>query len=457
MRITLEDIFSLSSAVIYYPDRYKSISSVSIDTRTLKKNSLYVAIKGEKFDGHDFVKDAISNGAKAIVVSNRKLKNFEDVEVPIISVKNTLVAYAEIANIWRNKFSTKVISITGSNGKTTTKEIVAQLLSEKYKVHKTFANNNNQIGVPLTILSTPKNTDFVVLEHGTNHFGEIDFTAKIAEPDYAIITNIGTSHTKYLESKSKILEEKEDLFKSVKHDGFVFINNDDLLLKPLAKKYKNAITFGFKGKCDVKAKKNGLSKKTFNKISIDGFGKSIEVSLPLLGDSSLKNYLSAVSIALKCKVSKSGIVKQTKHLEPPKGRLQVKDYKSFTIIDDTYNANPESVEAAINVLKDYKQRSKKIIILGDMFELGENSASEHTEIGKLINKSKIDGALLIGNASRNIYSNISKIKLNQFFTNREKLVKVLSSIDITDTVVLVKGSRGMKMEEFVKVLEMREN
>ena len=160
MKFTLEDIFNIPTAVIYEPDKYKSVTSVSIDTRSIKKNSLFVAIKGKNFDGHNYINEAVRKGASAIVAQYKKVNELDNIKVPIIAVRNTQTAYGEIAKIWRNKFSTKVISITGSNGKTTTKEILSHLLESKFKVHKTVANNNNQIGVPLTILSAPQNVDF---------------------------------------------------------------------------------------------------------------------------------------------------------------------------------------------------------------------------------------------------------------------------------------------------------
>jgi UDP-N-acetylmuramoyl-tripeptide--D-alanyl-D-alanine ligase len=455
MRITLEDIFSIPTAVIYNPDRYKSVTSVSIDTRTIKKNSIFVAINGGNFDGHNFVSDAIKKGAIAIVVSNRKLKKFDDVQVPIISVKNTLDTYAELAKIWRNKISAKVISITGSNGKTTTKEITAHLLSKKYKVHKTFANNNNQIGVPLTILSTPKNTDFIVLEHGTNHFGEIEFTARIAQPDFALITNIGNSHTKFLESKEKILEEKSKLLDHLRQGGFTFINCDDPLVNQLKKNAENYISYGFKRKCDVKAKRISSTIDSREKLFIEGFGKKIETTLPLLGESNSKNYLSAIAIALKCGISKTDVLKLTKSIKPVKGRLQKKDFRNFTIIDDTYNANPESVVSALKVLKEYKQRSKKIFVFGDMFELGNDSEDAHKKLSVEINKSKINSVYTIGDESKKIVDVLNKVKDRMHFNNRSALEKHLSKIEISDTVILIKGSRGMKMEDFVNVLERR--
>lgn len=453
MRITLEDIFNIPSAVIYYPDRYKSVTSVSIDTRNIKKNSIFVAIKGKNFDGHNYINDAIKKGAKAIVVNNRKLKILENVEVPIISVKNTLDAYGKLANIWRNKLSAKVISITGSNGKTTTKEMIAQLLSSKFKVHKTAANNNNQIGVPLTILSTPKDADIIVLEHGTNHFGEIAYTARIAEPDYAIITNIGNSHTEYLESKEKILSEKSALFYFLKDDGLAFINKDDALLKSL--KIKNNISYGFKGRCDIKGKRIGVTKDSCEQLKIEGLGKNIEIKLPLMGEANSNNFLAAVSIAIKLGITKKDIIKNSTLLSTENGRLNKKEFNGFTLIDDTYNSNPESVKNALLVLKSFTQRSRKILVLGDMFELGNNSEKMHGEIAVAINKLRIDSVYTIGKASKTINDALTKSKDKKHFTNRLSLEKHLNKIDLIDAVILIKGSRGMKMEDFVNVIEKR--
>jgi len=454
MSFTLEDIFNLPNAVIYYPDRYKSTTSVSIDTRSIKKNAIFVAIKGQKFDGHSFVKDAIKKGAKAIIVSNRKLKLFDDVNVPIISVKNTLDAYAELAKIYRNKLNAKVISITGSNGKTSTKEILTHLLSAKYKVHKTLANNNNQIGVPLTILSAPKNTEIIVVEHGTNHFGEINYTAKIAQPDIALITNIGNSHTKFLISKERILEEKSRLFDHLKTDGFVFINSDDTLLKKL--KVKNAkITFGYKGKCDVKGFIKNVREDGTQSISVEGFNKKLEVKLPLIGESNFKNYISAVSIALKLGISKKDIIKQTSSLAPVKGRVQKTDYKNFAIIDDTYNSNPDSVLGAIKLLSSMNRYSERIIVFGDMFELGKASSKHHIEIAKEIKKLDIDSVLTLGKESKKIVRELDKLKSKKHFYDRKSLKRYLQQMELNNSIILFKGSRGMRMEEFVKTLEKR--
>lgn len=455
MKISLQDIFSIPTAVIYYPDLYKSVSSVSIDTRSIKKNSIYVAIKGNNFDGHDFVDEAVKKGAKAVVVSSRKLNRFDHLELPIISVRNTLDAYAELAKIWRSKNKAKVISITGSNGKTSTKEILAHLLSKKYKVHKTHANNNNQIGVPLTLLSASASTDYIVLEHGTNHFGEIEYTAKIAQPDFAMITNIGNSHIEYLESKEKILNEKSKLFNEVNNNGVVFINNDDELIKSVKKQYANRVTFGFKGRCDVKGKIIGFTEDSRAILQITHNNKIFDLTLPILGDAGPKNFLAALSIALRIGLSKKDLISATKSLESIKGRLQIKESNEFTIIDDSYNSNPESVRNALTAIKRFKKRKKKILVFGDMLELGKQSIELHKSLSIDIRKAKIDALLTIGRQSKKLSDASNGIKNKIHFSNRKSLNKYLMDMELSDSLVLVKGSRGMRMEEFVETIENR--
>lgn len=452
MRFTLEDIFNIPSAVIYYPDRYKSASSVSIDTRTIKKNSIYVAIKGRNFDGHNFVRDAIKKGATSVIVQNRKLKLFDDIQVPIISVKNTIDAYAELARICRNKSKAKVISITGSNGKTSTKEMLAHLLTVKYKVHKTIANNNNNIGVPLTILNAPQKTDFIILEHGTNHFGEIEYTARIATPDMSLITNIGDSHLQNLVSREKVLEEKISLFNYTRESGIIFINKDDAFLSKLKFRNKEVVKFGFKGKVDIKAK---LNKYDTSFITIQGLGKTLDCKIKLLGEANKKNFLAAVSIALKLGMSKRDIIKQAATLPQIKGRLELIELNDISIIDDTYNSNPNSVENAISVLKKFTGRKIKVLIFGDMFELGEESVEYHKQVGQIIDKSKFDYVFTIGNHSKFVFEKLKQTKNKKHFNRRSSLVNNLKKLKLKDAVFLVKGSRGMKMEDFV--ISLKEN
>ena len=216
-------------------------------------------IKGERFDGHDFIKMVVKRGAAAILIDKKNLKKIGNVNIPIITVEDTVKALGDVAKIWRSKLKTKIIGITGSAGKTTTKEMLATLLSEKFNVNKTFGNNNNHIGVPLTILSTNEKHDVLVAELGTNHFGEIAYTAAIASPDLALITNIGDSHLEFLKNRKGVFKEKSALLnETINRGGKIFINNDDKILRDFGKTLKKKVTFGLNKKSDYKTTYNWL-------------------------------------------------------------------------------------------------------------------------------------------------------------------------------------------------------
>ncbi len=456
MKITLTDIFNLTGSVIYNPEDYKAVSSVSIDTRSIRKNSLFVAIKGAKFDGHKFVDDAVNKGASAIVISRRKLKDFDHINVPIITVPNTIKAYGELAHIWRSKLKANVISITGSNGKTTTKEILATILNEKYKTDKTVGNNNNHIGVPLTLLSIKSNCEVLVLEHGTNHFNEIKYTAEIASPDYALITNIGDSHLEYLIDQEGVYKEKSALFNAAfANNGIVFINNDDKIIKNNTKKIKNKITYGFTGKCDVKGKITGYTEDGRIKLNVSHKNRNFEVTLPIYGKSNAQNTLAAITIAMHLKLSVKQIKNGVSKLKQIPGRLYVQKYNDLILVDDTYNANPASMESAIILIKNIKSYKTKTIIIGDMFELGSKASLYHKNLAQLIVKHKINNILLIGNLMAYLYQELQKSNASiniSYFKNRKALKLFINKNEFSQQVVLVKGSRGMKMEEFAELI-----
>jgi len=454
MKITLTDIFNLTGSVIYNPTEFKAVSSVSTDTRTIKKNSLFVAIKGAKYDGHKFVDDAVNKGASAILISKRKLKNFDHINVPIVTVPNTIKAYGELAHVWRSKLKAKVISITGSNGKTTTKEILATILSERFKTEKTVANNNNHIGVPLTLLSTKSSCEILILEHGTNHFNEIKYTAEIASPDYALITNIGDSHLEYLIDQDGVYKEKSALFNStLANDGIIFINNDDKIIKKNTKRVSNKITYGFKGKCDVKGHITGYTEDGRTKLNVSYKNRSFEITLPLYGKSNAQNVLAAIAIAQHLKLSVKQIKNGVSKLKQIPGRLSVQKFNNMMLIDDTYNANPASMEAAIILLKNIKSYKVKTIVIGDMFELGREAVDYHKSLVELIVKNKINNVLMIGKLMGHLDEELQKRKTSiniNYFKNRRALKSFVNKNDFSEQVVLVKGSRGMKMEEFAE-------
>lgn len=455
IHLNIEDIFNIPTAVIYNPDKFKSIYQVSINSRNIKKNSLFIAIKGERFDGHDFINEVVKRGAAAIVINEKKFKKINDLEIPVITVKDTTLALGEIAKLWRAKLKTKIIGITGSAGKTTTKEILAALLSEKFKVNKTVANNNNHIGVPLTILSTNEKHQVLVAELGTNHFGEISYTAAIASPDLALITNIGDSHLEYLKNRNGVFKEKSALFnETIKRTGKVFINNDDKILKKFGRNVKGKVTFALKEKADYKTIIKGYDKFAKPQIEIRTKKKSFTATLPLSGEKNVLNFTAAYAIASELGLSNSQIQKAVTKIKSYNKRLEVKNYKTFTLIDDTYNANPDSMKSALEILDKIKSRKKKIAILGDMFELGSESKLKHIALASLINKINIDEVYSIGKMMKLMNQKLNeKIKVQKHFTDREMLIKFLKSLDINNSAILIKGSRGMKMEEFVSVIE----
>lgn len=457
--LALEDIFNLPTAVIYNPDAFKNISHVSIDSRNIKKDSLFIAIKGERFDGHNFIDQAVNNGASAVLINEKHLKKIKDYDIPIITVKDTIIALGDIAKAWRKKLRAKVIGITGSAGKTTTKEILSVLLSEKFKVYKTHSNNNNHIGVPLTILNTNEKHDVLVAELGTNHFGEIAYTAQIAKPDYAVITNIGDSHLEFLNDREGVLKEKSALLsETIKNKGKVFINDDDPLLKKFGKKIKNKITFSRFDKADYECKILSYDKKARPEIIIKTKKKKLRLTLPLSGDANVSNYLAAFAIASELGVGKNKIFNATKKIKSFEKRLDIKNYKNFTLINDTYNANPDSMKSALNILSRFAVRKKKIAVLGDMFELGKQSKPKHLEMADYLNTLQIDEVYSLGKMMRWFDKKLnSNIKIHKHFNDRISLKNFLENVSLSNSVILIKGSRGMRMEEFVSIIQSRKN
>ncbi|MGB8318167.1 MAG: UDP-N-acetylmuramoyl-tripeptide--D-alanyl-D-alanine ligase [Ignavibacteriaceae bacterium] len=464
MNLTIEDLFDVPNSEIFNPDNFKPVSSVLIDSRNKVKNALFVAIKGNKFDGHNFLRAAIKNGAAAVVINRSKYKNFKDIDIPVITVKDTTKALGDIAKIWRNKLSQKsgikVIAITGSNGKTSTKEMIAELLNEKYSVNKTEGNNNNHIGVPLTIFSTNEKHEILVLELGTNHFGEIEYTSDIAKPDYALITNIGDSHLEFLIDRNGVFKEKAALFRITNEkNGFIFINNDDKILKKSSGNYKNHLTYGFKtqeGKdpnTDVEGKYCGYTDDGRPIIEINYKNKKIVQSLPLYGNHNASNYLAAVSIALKLGLSQKEILSGSGKLKAVKKRLNVRKVKDFILVDDTYNANPESMKYALELLSQLKNFKRKIAVLGDMFELGKEGIELHKKLAPYIIKNKITELYTVGKRMKYLSDVINNSKIiKKHFRNRESLKSFLKNLELTNSIILFKGSRGMKMEEFIQAI-----
>lgn len=451
-RVTLniEDFFEIPTAEIFNPGEIKPIRIVTIDSRKVKQGSLFIAIKGKRFDGHSFVRSAVENGATVLLINRKRITDFDDIDLPIITVKNTTKALGEIAKLWRKKLNVKIIGLTGSNGKTSTKDMLATLLNEKYKVNKTENNNNNHIGVPLTILATNQSHDVLVAELGTNHFGEIEYTAKILQPDIALITNIGDSHLEYLKNRKGVLKEKIALFDETQNNkGKIFINYDDPMLKNLYNKFNNCTTYGFKNNVEVKGKILDYTDDGRPVVKIKYKNKKMKNTLPLYGEQSAKNYLAAVSIAANLGLTKEQIKKGTEKISVTGGRLNVKQRDNFLLIDDTYNASPDSTKGVIVLVARIKTYERKVLILGDMFELGKDKIKLHRSLSSIIINSGIDELYTIGTGMKELHEKlINKKLITKHFRTRKSLLKFISNYDPQNTVILVKGSRGMLMEEF---------
>jgi UDP-N-acetylmuramoyl-tripeptide--D-alanyl-D-alanine ligase len=450
----IEDFFQLKSAVLYDAEKLEPISQVTIDSRNVPSSSLFIAIKGEKFDGHDFLYDAVKKGASAVLINDAKLNLCDRIKVPIITVKDTTLALGQLSGIWRDKLRTKIICITGSAGKTTTKEIIFTLLSGKYRVNKTLGNNNNHIGVPLTLLSTTNKHDFLVLELGTNHFGEIKYTAEIAKSDYAMITNIGNSHLEFLKNRKGVLKEKSVLFDITEsRNGTLFINNNDSMLANANSDYRNRVTFGLGCNADVKGEIEGYTKEGKPIVQIEYKRKRSTYNIPAYGEQGAKNFLAATAISLRIGLRSEEIKKRIAKIRAVDKRLNIQRLKDFILINDTYNANPDSMKMSLELLSKIKIHSHHIAILGDMFELGKESRILHEKLSTVVVKNKIDCVYTIGGSMKFLHEKLKTKNINTLhFNERDSLKKFLTQKSFADSAVLIKGSRGMKMEEFAEII-----
>jgi len=456
IKITLKDVFDIKGTQIFNPDKFSDFSSVSIDSRNIKKGSLFIAIKGEKFDGHNFIYDSIKSGASIVAIDKKHYEEFKDLVIPLIVVKDTTKFLGQIASVWRNKLKTKIIGIGGSNGKTTTKEILAQLLSHKFLVNKTIANNNNHIGVPLTILSTTNNHKYLVLEFGSNHPGEIKYIAKIARPDYALITNIGDSHLEFFNDRIGVLKEETELFKqTLANGGKIFLNYDDELLKKRFRNIKDKITYSSKNQTDFVLSFKEFSDDGRVKFVINNNSKLIFHS-SIAGEIGAYNFFSAIVVARTLGMTYSEIQSAQKKIRAYDKRIELKKYNSTWIINDCYNANPSSMISALYLLATMKPDFRKVAILGDMFELGKKSSEKHREVGKAINTLKINEIFTVGMDSKEIFNAINDdSKIRKHFSSKSELKNYLDEIKFDRSVILIKGSRGMQLEEITEFFDER--
>ena len=425
------------------------VKGVSIDSRSLRPGELFIAIKGERFDGHDFIAEAVRKGASAAVVS-RKIK--DAVNVPVIYVPDTTKALGLIASLYRQQFNIPVIAITGSAGKTTTKEIIAGILEQKYKVLKNIKTENNQIGVSLTLLRLRKGHEAVVLELGTNHPGEIRWLAEIARPTIAVFTNIGPSHLQGLKSPRGVFKEKFSLVEFMPSSGVVIFNKDDVYLKGIAQKNISLkkISYAVKAEADVKID----DLKTIDQhIQFKVDGK--EIRMKTAARHNAGNALAAICCARILNIEEDMIRKGLASFEDCPGRQEIKEVNGIWVINDSYNSNPISFQSALQTLDSFKTGGQKILVCADMLELGSQSRLWHERIGRIIARSAIDVVLTTGPEAYSLAQQVKKTnhRLCFYCRNREELHEHLRRLCRKGDVVLVKGSRAMKMEKTVDFLK----
>lgn len=462
MNLKIKDILKVTNGILITGNEEKECEDFSKDTRTIKNGDTYIGIKGEKFDGNLFWKNALENGADTVIIEkiNIEKKDLEKYKNKnIIQVENTKKALIEIATAKRNLYKNLiVVGVTGSVGKTSTKDIIANVLSKKYKTLKTEGNNNNDIGLPFTILRL-KDEEVAVIEMGMNHLGEISVLTKIAKPTVAVITNVGTSHIGILGSRENILKAKLEILEGMEEKNIIINNDNDLLNKwYLENKEKiNIQTFGIENKSDLMA--NEINKKSNNSEFIANLKnkEKIKINVPVGGDVFILNSLCATLVGKSLNLTDEEIKKGISSFELTAKRLEINKLKNnITIINDSYNASLDSMKASIKYLAQYFGE-RKIAVLGDMFELGDFSEELHRRVGEEVAKNKIDLLFLIGENSKFIMeeaikNNFKKENIYYFNSQKELLEKLKNIIKLNDTI-LFKASNGMKLFEIAEKLK----
>ncbi|AVQ33499.1 UDP-N-acetylmuramoyl-tripeptide--D-alanyl-D-alanine ligase [Staphylococcus muscae] len=425
------------------------IKGVTIDSRHIEQGQLFIPFNGERVDGHRFSEQALQDGAAATFY-DRHSEVTAPTEGPVIYVEDTLLALQQLAAAYLREVNPTVIAVTGSNGKTTTKDMLENVLSANYKVKKTQGNYNNEIGMPLTILALSPDTEVSILEMGMSGFGEIELLSTIAQPDYAIITNIGESHMQDLGSRAGIAKAKFEVISGLKPSGTLFYDGDEPLLTELVQQADglNAIAVGSNITHDVQCEV----------VAHDASGISFTLNgnetytLPVLGAHNMKNAAYAISVAKQIGVTADVIQQQLKGLSLTGMRMQkFTASNGAVIINDAYNASPTSMKAAIDTVVELAGR--KILVFGDVLELGSQSAELHAEVGAYLKGKSIDTLFTYGDESKAICeTGCEYVQQAQHFDSKTELIDTLSKMLEANDTVLVKGSRGMKLEEVVDAL-----
>jgi len=417
-------------------------NGISIDSRTINKGNIFFAIKGEQFNGHDYIQQAIAGGASGIVVS-------EDIsagDVVTFKVNDTLRAFGNLASYYREKFDFACVAVTGSNGKTTTKEMLTACLQTKYNTHKTTGNFNNLVGLPLSLFKLEHHHQAGVFELGMSVPGEMSRLAEICRPQTAVYTNIAPVHLETMGSIDAIAKEKYELVKRMPPKGTVILNIDDNFFSEWIKQMpQNTITYGIEKDADYKVREFSII--TGNKSSFKLNGVKYKINYP--GKHNIYNAAAAVAAAVHLGCSPESLIEPLSKLKAYHLRSEIFESNGVVFIDDCYNANPVSMVNAIDALADYPSWGRKVAVLGDMFELGDNKEDFHVEIGWYLNLRKIDALFVYGELSK-YYLSKYQTGVKEHFNNKTELIHSLKQYLKAADIVLVKGSRGMALEEITR-------
>lgn len=449
LELNLQEIVKATKGALLKEADVKEIKAVSTDTRKIEEGTMFIALKGENFNGNNYVLDAFNKGAKIAIVDEVKcdLNELKE-DVALIKVKNTGRALMDLAKFYREKLGLKVVGITGSAGKTSTKDLVAAVLSDKYKVFKTKGNFNNEIGLPLMILELDSTYDVAILEMGMRGLGQIKELAEIASPDLGIITNIGISHIEILKTRENILKAKMEIATFFdKNNTLVVCGNDDFLWALPEAQYKIVKT-GVGENFEIGAKNIALEELSSKFTVYDG-EKEEEFYLDMPGEHNISNLMLGIAIAKELGVSFEEMKRGLKNIEATSMRLELIKKDGFSILNDCYNSSPVAVKSAIDVMKNIEGK-RRIAVLGTMRELGHKSEEAHMEIGKYAKENGIEKVLCFGDFSENIKEGYGEGCT--VYENKEELIKDLLNIICEGDIILVKASRSLKFEEITKAL-----
>ncbi len=460
MKLSAQEIFLIPHLQVRCPELLdeKVFTGVSTDSRTVKPGDLFVAIRGQNFDGHQFVRDVLAKGALGAIVESSWAAN-DLTQGGFLIVEDSTKAFGQLAYLYRKKFSIPFLAIAGSNGKTTTKDMVTAVLSMKYRVHSTQGNLNNHIGVPHTLLQLEENHEMAVIEIGTNHPGEIAMLCTILRPTHGLITTIGREHLEFFGTIEGVAKEEAVLFDRLggPKEGLGFVNLGDPQVKTAAKSLKQKITYGLSVRgADVHGKVVGFNETGCALLEFQGgrMKSPTQLQLAIPGEHNALNALAAAAVGIGFKVPVTKIRQALEAFRPASKRMEVKNVHGVVILNDSYNANPDSMLMALKTLAAMKVRGKRIAVLGDMRELGASGAAEHEAIGREVARLGIDYLLTYGELAKRI-RDAAGGRFAVHYEQKNMLAEYLVELVTPGDAVLIKASRSMKLEDVATFLEER--